>query len=142
MDYVVPILFFRLYPLPNFWFAPLVFVVFFVLSIVFGFQPILKASRMSPVNALSPVNYYGLTMETNIRPRSKYGLTWRIASRSLFRRQSANIRIVILLSIVFVLVTVSVAGGIIASNTTQSWVQNASDKNTIAIANNSMGRAI
>jgi ABC-type antimicrobial peptide transport system permease subunit len=126
------------YQLPNFWFAPLVFAVFFLLSLFFGLQPILKASRMSPIKALSPVNYYGLTAEGKRKPLSRQGITWRISSRSLARRQSATVRIVILLSIVFLLLTVSVAGGIIASDTTTSWVQKAVGKDTIAIAHNSM----
>ena len=123
----------------NFWFAPLVFVAFFVLAVFFGLQPILKASRMSPIKALSPVNYYGLTIGTKHKALSRSGLTWRIASRSLFRRQSATIRIIILLSIVFLLLTVSVAGGVIASGTTTSWVQKTVDSDTIAIAHTSMG---
>ncbi|MGD0644817.1 MAG: ABC transporter permease [Candidatus Bathyarchaeia archaeon] len=139
MDYVVANLVFSAYQLPNFWFAPLVFVTFFVLAIVFGLQPILKVAKMAPVNALSPVNYYGLTTTNKHKPLSRSGITWRIASRSLFRRQSASIRIIILLSIVFILLTVSVAGGIIANNTTTSWVQKTVDKDTIAIATNSMG---
>jgi ABC-type antimicrobial peptide transport system permease subunit len=117
----------------------LVFVAFFVLSVVFGLQPILKAARMSPVKALSPVNYYGLTTTNKHKPLSRSGITWRIASRSLFRRQSASVRIIILLSIVFILLTVSVAGGIIASDTTTSWIQKTVNSDTIAIAHNSMG---
>ncbi len=115
----------------------MLFFLFF--AVVFGLQPILKAAKMSPVKALSPVNYYGLTTTNKHKPLSRSGITWRIASRSLFRRQSASIRIIILLSIVFILLTVSVAGGIIASDTTTSWVQKTVDKNTIAIAHNSMG---
>jgi ABC-type antimicrobial peptide transport system permease subunit len=49
------------------------------------------------------------------------------------------VRISILLSIVFLLLTVSVAGGIIASDTTTSWVQRAVGKDTIAIDHSSMG---
>ena len=139
IDYAVANVVFSAYQLPNFWFAPLVFVAFFVLSVVFGLQPILKASRMSPVKALSAVNYYGLTTTNKHKPLSRSGITWRIASRSLFRRQSASVRIIILLSVVFILLTVSVAGGIIASDTTASWVQNSVDKDTIVIAHNSMG---
>ena len=85
---------------------------------------------MSAIEALSPVNYYGLTMSGKHKALSHSALTWRIASRSLFRRQSATIRIVILLSIVFVLLTVSVAGGIIAKDTTTSWVQKTVDSGT------------
>ena len=93
MDYVAANIVFSAYQLPNLWFAPLVFVVFFVLSLIFGAQPILKASKMSPIKALSPVNYYGLTAKTNISRYQGHGITWRIASRSLFRRQSASLRI-------------------------------------------------
>jgi len=139
MDYVVANLVFSSYQLPNVLFAPLVFIVFLVLAIVFGLQPILKATKMSPVEALSPVKYYGLSAGKKNKTVSRLGLTWRIASRSLFRRQSATIRIVILLSIVFILLTVSVAGGIIARDTTTSWVQNTVNKDSIAIADNSMG---
>jgi ABC-type antimicrobial peptide transport system permease subunit len=137
-DFAVANVVFSGYSLPNFWFAPLVFAAFFVLAVFFGLQPILKASRMSPIKALSPVNYYGLTTEKKHKPMSRRGITWRIASRSLVRRQSASIRIVILLSIVFMLLTVSVAGGIIASGTTISWIESPVGKNTLAIAQSPM----
>ncbi|MGD0451742.1 MAG: FtsX-like permease family protein [Candidatus Bathyarchaeia archaeon] len=139
MDYSAANLVFSSYHMPNFWFAPLIFVVFLVLTVIVGLQPILKAAKMSPVDALSPVQYYGLITTNKHKAVSSSALTWRIASRSLFRRQSATVRIVVLLSIVFILLTVSVAGGIIASGTTTSWVQNTVDKNTVAIADNSMG---
>ena len=139
MDYAASNIVFSAYKLPDLWFAPLVFVVFFVLSLVFGALPLLKASRMSPVKAISPVEYYSLTAEKKHKPLSRHGITWRISTRSLIRRQSASLRIIILLSIVFILLTVSVAGGIIASGTTISWIQQTTDKNTIAIATNSMG---
>jgi ABC-type antimicrobial peptide transport system permease subunit len=138
-DYAVANVVFSGYRMPNFWFAPLDFFVFFVLALGFGLQPILKASRMSPMAALSTVNYYGIAAVGKHKPLSRQGITWRIASRSLSRRQSATVRIVILLSIVFILLTVSVAGGIIASDTTTSWVQNTVDKDAIAIAHSSMG---
>ena len=139
MDYGVANFVFSAYKLPNFWFAPLVFVVFFVLALIFGLWPLLKASRISPVKALSPVNYYGLTTTNKHKALSRSGITWSIASRSLLRRQSATFRVFILLSIVFILLTVSVGGGVIASGTTTAWVQNAVGKNTIAIATNTIG---
>ena len=122
LDYAAANIVFSTYRLPNFWFAPLVFGVFFVLSLIFGVLPLLKASKMSPVKALSPVDY-SLTPEKKHKSISRQGLTLRISLRSLYRRQSASLRIIILLSIVFILLTVSVAGGIIASGTTASWVQ-------------------
>jgi ABC-type antimicrobial peptide transport system permease subunit len=139
MDYVAAKLVLSSYLIPNFWFAPLIFIVFLALAVIVGLQPILKAAKMSPVDALSPVQYYGLISTNKHKAVSSSALTWRIASRSLFRRQSATVRIIVLLSIVFILLTVSVAGGIIANGTTTSWVQNTVDKNTIAIAYNNMG---
>jgi ABC-type lipoprotein release transport system permease subunit len=139
IDFVATNVVFSAYSLPNFWFAPLVFIAFFVLALFFGLKPILKASKMTPTKALSAVNYYGLAAETKHKALSRSSLTWRIASRSLVRRQSASIRIIILLSLVFVLLTVSIAGCIIANDTTTSWVQKTLDNDTIAIAHSSMG---
>ena len=139
MDYGVTELIFSSYKLPNLWFAPLVLVVFFVLALIFGLIPLFRASRISPAKAISTVHYYELTTETKHKLLSKSGLTWSIASRSLLRRQSATFRIVILFSIVFILLTVSIAGGVIASGTTAAWVQDSTGKNTIAIATTAMG---
>ncbi len=139
IDYGISNVVFSGYTLPNLWFGPLVFVAFFVLAMVFGLRPILKAAKMPPVKALSPIDYYGLTVGNKRKPVSRWGINWRIASRSLYRRQSATLRIVFLLSIVFILLTVSVAGGIIARDTTTSWVQDTINPNTIAIATNGMG---
>ena len=139
MDFGVSNYVFSSYKLPNLWSVPIVFVVFLVLAVFFGIWPLLKASKMSPIKALSPVNYHGLTTTAKHTPLSKSGITWSIASRSLLRRQSATFRIVILLSIAFILLTVCIGGGIIASNTTTTWVQDSVGKNTIAIASNNMG---
>jgi ABC-type antimicrobial peptide transport system permease subunit len=123
---------------PNFWIAPLVFVVFFALALIFGIKPLLSAARLSPIKALSPVQYFGLSKGNKLKALSRSGLGVRIASRSLFRRQSATVRIVLLLSIVFILLTVSIAGSIIADDTTKSWVEEATGRNVIVIAHNSM----
>jgi ABC-type antimicrobial peptide transport system permease subunit len=124
---------------PDLWLAPLVFAAFFALALIFGVKPMLDAARLSPIKALSPVQYFGLGTGHKLKPLSRFGLTLKIASRSLFRRQSASIRIILLLSIVFILLTVSISGDIIASDTTQSWVENAIGRNIIVIAHNSMG---
>jgi ABC-type antimicrobial peptide transport system permease subunit len=139
MDYAVSNLIFSSYQLPIFWFAPIVFVVFLVLAFVFGLRPIIKAAKMSSIEALSPLNYYGLRIGPKHKALSRSSLTWRIASRTLIRRQSATIRIVILLSLVLVLLTISVAGGIIARDTTTSWVQKTVNTDMIGIAHTNMG---
>lgn len=138
-DFVASSLIFSGYSLTNWWFAPIIFVVFFVLAFVFGLQPLLKASRISAMEALSAVNYYGMTSEGKSKALSHSALSWRVASRSLIRRNSATFRIVILLSIVFVLLTVSVAGGIIAKDTTKYWMEKSVVNDAVAVANSGMG---
>lgn len=123
---------------PNFWFVALVFVVFFVFALIFGAKPIFDAARMSPIKALSSVQYFGLGKGNHFNPLSKKGLIIRIASRSLFRRKTATVRIVIFLSAVFLLLTVSIAGSIIANDTSTSWVKNAIGENIILVAKNEM----
>ena len=75
VDFGVSKLMFLSYQLPNFLFAPLVFVAFFIVALVFGLQPIIKASKMSALQALSPVNYYGLTAMGRHKALSKSALT-------------------------------------------------------------------
>jgi ABC-type lipoprotein release transport system permease subunit len=119
---------------PNLLFVPLVFVAFFILALVFGAKPLLDATRVPPLTALSTVQYYGLTATGKAKPFTKSNLTAKVALRSLYRRKKATLRIVLLLSVVFALLTVSVAGSLIASGTTESWVQRASGQNVIAVA--------
>jgi ABC-type antimicrobial peptide transport system permease subunit len=123
---------------PNLWLVPLVFAVFFILALVFGTKPILDAVKVSPVKALSPVQYFGLGTGGKLKPLSRTGITLRIASRSLFRRGSASVRIIVLLSIVFILLTVSISGSIIANDTTKKWVENAVGQNIIVVAHQDM----
>ncbi len=123
---------------PNLLFAPLIFVIFLVLSVIFGTRPILSATRLSPLEALSTVQYYGLAATARTKPFARSNLTIRIALRSLFRRRTATIRIVFLLSIVFLLLTVSISGSLIAKDTTTSWIQKSSGQNILAIAQTSM----
>jgi ABC-type antimicrobial peptide transport system permease subunit len=122
----------------NWWFILLVFGVFFGLALFFGLQPILKAARISAAEALSTASYYGLFVTRKYKPLNRSALALRVTSRSMARRLNPVIRIVILLSAVFVLLTVSVAGGIIAKDTTSTWVKR-TEESTVAIAYNAMG---
>jgi ABC-type antimicrobial peptide transport system permease subunit len=124
---------------PNFWFAPVVFVVFFVFGLIFGLRPLENAASLPPAAALSSMQYFGLSEGGKFKALSKSRLTLKIASRSLFRRQSATVRIVIFLSIVFILLTVSIAGSIIANDTTTTRIENAVGKDVLLVAHKNMG---
>jgi ABC-type antimicrobial peptide transport system permease subunit len=119
----------------NLWFVFLVFLAFFFMGIIFGGKPIYDATKMEPAKAISPTHYYGLNKGPTFSAVSKSRFTMRIALRNLSRHKSATIRIISCLAIVFILVTVAVAGGVIADQTSKSWVQSAIGTNEVLIAN-------
>jgi ABC-type antimicrobial peptide transport system permease subunit len=122
----------------NFWLVLFVFVLFFVLTIIFGVKPILDVTKVEPAKAISPTYHFGLSKEPGFKVISKSSFTFKIALRSLFRRKSATIRIVLCLATVFTLITVAIAGGIIADQTTKSWIEKAVGRDIILIAHQDM----
>jgi ABC-type antimicrobial peptide transport system permease subunit len=118
----------------NLLFVLLFFALFFVLASVIGAKSILDTTKLEPAKAISPTCYFGLDKERGFKAISKSGFTIKIALRNLFRHKSATIRIMLCLTAVFVLVTVTVAGGIIADQTTRSWVEKAMGKDIVLIA--------
>lgn len=118
----------------NFWLVLFVFILFLVPAVIFGLKPILDVTKVEPAKAFSPLYHMGLSKEPGFKVISKSSFTFRIALRSLFRRRSATIRIVLCLSTIFTLITVAVAGGIIADQTTKSWVEKAIGRDIILIA--------
>jgi len=124
----------------NFWLVLVVFVAFFIIALIFGAVPILKTTKIAPVKAISPTHYIGLSKDAGFRVISHTGFATKIAWRSLSRRKSATIRVVLCLSVVFTLITVAVAGGIIADQTTKSWVEKAICRDIVLIAHTNMTR--
>ena len=122
----------------NFWLVLLVFGLFFALALIFGAKPILDTTKVAPAKALSPSYHFGVSKESGFRVTSKSGLTMKLALRSLFRHKSATIRIIICLIAVFLLATVGIAGGIIADQTTKSWVEKAVGRDIVLIAHEDM----
>jgi ABC-type antimicrobial peptide transport system permease subunit len=116
-----------------------VFALYFVIALVVGAKPVYSASRVEPAKAFSPTYYLGLGRGSSFKVLSKSSLAFRVALRSLIRHRSATVKIVVCLSIVFTLVTIGVAGGLIANQTTQSWLEKAIGRNTVLIAQQDMG---
>jgi putative ABC transport system permease protein len=117
-----------------------VFALYFVIALVVGAKPIYSASKVEPAKALSPTYYLGLGKGSSFKVLSKSSLAFRFALRSLIRHKSATVKIVVCLSIVFTLLTVGVAGGLIADQTTKSWIEKAIGRNTVLIAHQDMGK--
>src|SRR4030042_5381782 len=122
----------------NFWLALLTFVIYFVLSLIIGAKPVLDTAKVEPSKALSPAYIYGLAKESDFKGSARAGFTVKIAIRSLFRRKSATFRVILCLTAVFLLVTVAVAGGIIAEHTTGNWAERAVGKNLVLLGHGDM----
>jgi putative ABC transport system permease protein len=122
----------------NVWVALIVFIIFFILSLVVGAKPIFDATKIEPAKAMSPGYYYGVRRESDFKGSARAGLAFKMAMRSLFRRKSATLRIITCLTVVFVLVTVAVAGGLIVDRTTASWVERAVGKDIVLVAHHDM----
>ena len=122
----------------NLWLGLAVFAAFFALALIFGSKPILNATRVTPAEALSPKHYLGLIKETASRVIPKSNLTVRMAVRNLSRHMSVTYRVVMCLTTVFVLITVAIAGGIIAKQTTINWVENALGNDVVLVAHRDM----
>jgi ABC-type antimicrobial peptide transport system permease subunit len=103
----------------------LVFLVFVIFSHIFGAWPVIKAIKVKPAEALSSLFAFGMISQLGRPVLSKLGFTFKMAYRNLLRRKTATIQATICLASVLTLITLSVAGGIIAKQTTQNYVERA-----------------
>jgi len=125
----------------NLWVILLIFFIFVVASHILGSQPIIKAIRVKPAEALSPLYSFGTTLGELGKPASsKLGFTLKVAYRALMRRKSATRRAIICLAAVLTLTTVTIAGGIIASQTTQSYVERAVSRDIVIVGHSDLTR--
>ncbi|MFQ5758043.1 MAG: FtsX-like permease family protein [Candidatus Bathyarchaeia archaeon] len=118
----------------NFWAIFLVFLAFVLCSHIFGAWPVMKAIKAKPAEALSSLYALGMTSQLGKPVLSKLGFTFKMAYRGLMRRKSATMQAIICLATVLTLTTLSVAGGIIAKQTTQSYVERAISKDIVLIS--------
>ncbi|UCF58646.1 MAG: FtsX-like permease family protein [Candidatus Bathyarchaeota archaeon] len=118
----------------NLWMILLIFITFVIISHVFGVRPIVKAIRVKPAEALSPLYSFGTIPELSRYSPSKLGFTFKMAFRSLLRRRLPTQQAIICLAAVLALVSVTIVGGIIANQTTQNYVRRAIGKNVVLIS--------
>ncbi|MDH5438830.1 MAG: ABC transporter permease [Candidatus Bathyarchaeota archaeon] len=125
----------------NLWTVLLIFFIFVVASHILGTQPIIKAIRVKTAEALSPLYSFGITSGEPGKPASsKLSLSLKVAYRALTRRKSATRRAIICLAAVLTLTTVTIAGGIIASQTTQGYVERAVGRDIVIVGHPDLTR--
>jgi len=130
------------FPIPqkplNLWIILLIFLAFALFSHLFGVRPIRRALRVKPAEALSPLFQFGTASEAVGPAFSRFGFTFKIAYRSVTRRRSLTLQALICLSVVLTLTTTTVAGGIIANETTRSYVERAVGRDIILVGHQDM----
>ncbi len=112
----------------------LVFLVFAICSHIFGAWPVIKAIKVKPAEALSPLFVFGMISQLGRPVLSKLGFTFKMAYRSLLRRRTATMQAIICLASVLTLTTLSVVGGIIAKQTTQNYVERAVCRDVVLVS--------
>ena len=125
------------------WAVLLIFLVLIVVSHIFGALPIIKAAKVKPAEALSPLYSLGTTFELGRAVPSKLGFTFKVAYRNLVRRKSATRQAIICLAVVLTLTTVTIAGGVIANQTTTNYVERAIGRDVVLVGHpNLTGRYV
>jgi ABC-type antimicrobial peptide transport system permease subunit len=126
---------FYIQPKPlNIWTIILTFIVFASLAHILGIWQIIKTIRIKPVDALSQTFTLGTTPRSGRWIPSRLGLTFKISLRSLARRRSQTVQIVMCLSMITTLMTLSIFGGMVAKETTQNYIERAIGRNVVLIA--------
>lgn len=115
------------------WAILLIFLILILVSHIFGVLPIIKAAKVKPAEALSPLYSLGATFELGRAVPSKLGFTFKVAYRSLVRRKSATGQAIICLAVVLTLTTVTIAGGMIANQTTTNYVERAIGRDVVLV---------
>jgi len=115
------------------WAIILIFLILIFVSHIFGALPIIKAAEVKPAQALSPLYSLGTTFELGRTVPSKLGFTFKVAYRNLVRRKSATRQAIICLAVVLTLTTVTIAGGMIARQTTTNYVERAIGRDVVLV---------
>jgi len=108
-------------------------IVLIIISHIFGALPIRKAAKAKPTETMSPIYKLGTTASLGKKIPAKLGLTFKVAFRNLLRRKSVTSQAVICLTVVLILTTVTIAGGMIANQTTTSYVERAIGRNIVLV---------
>ena len=113
----------------------IVSIILIIFSHIFGASPIRKAAKAEPTEAMSPIYKLGTTTTLGKSIPSKLGFTFKAAFRSLLRRKTVTTQAIICLTVVLTLTTVTIAGGMIANQTTTNYVERGIGKNVVVVGN-------
>ncbi len=108
-------------------------LILIVVSHVFGALPIRKAAKTKPVDAMSFTHNQESYASVGQKLPLNLGFSFKIATRTLLRRQSSNLNVIFCLVSVLTLITVTVSGGLVACNTSSNYVERAIGNDIILV---------
>jgi len=111
----------------------LVSLILIIFSHIFGILPILKASKAKPAEVMSPLYQLGTRVSAGKKIPSKLGFTFKVVYRNLVRRKTATLQAILCLTLVLTLTTVTIAGEIIADQTTTNYAERAIGRDVVIV---------
>jgi len=115
------------------WIIPPAFIAFVIAPHLIGSRVIGNALKVKPFQTLAANLSPGIPSKSRVSVPSRLGLTFKTAYKTLARRRIATRQAMICLSLVFALTTVALAGGTIANQTTQNYVERAIQRNVVLV---------
>jgi hypothetical protein len=122
----------------NLWTIFIIFLAFMIAPNLIGGRIVAKWIKVKSTDALSPSFFLFMPSTGKGFISSRFGTGLKMALRSLIRRKSVTIYSTLCLTAVLMLTTLTLAGGTVASQTTQNYVQRAIGKDIIAVGHPNM----
>ncbi len=120
-------------PSVQFWTIVEILFVYVVVALLLGIQPVVKAMKAKPADALFPYYLRGTSYKAVKSRFVRMSVPLRIAYRSLLRRRRATISTFVILSLALAATTIASAGTTVASQTTQAYVDRGIGENVLVV---------
>ncbi len=111
-----------------------IFLIYFFLFYITGLRQIGKAVNAGTIDALSPTYRLKTRHAEKSNGKASRLMAARMSIKMLDRRRSLTIQIMTCLFLLLALFTVTVVGGVVANETTQSYVRRAMGDDVILVA--------
>jgi ABC-type antimicrobial peptide transport system permease subunit len=122
----------------NLWAIVVIFLAFIIAPNLVGGRIVAKLIKVKPTDALSPSFFLVMPSTEKGFISSRLGTNLKVAIRNLIRRKSVTIYSTLCLSAVLMLTTLTLAGGVIANQTTQNYVRRAIGEDIITVGHQDM----
>ena len=117
-----------------------ILLMYAVIALLLGVQPIVKAMKAKPAEALFPYYLRGASFKAVKSPLTRISIPFKIAYRYLLRRRKATLSTIIVLSLALAATTIASAGTAVASQTTQTYINRGVGENIVLVGHNEIIR--